>query len=217
MYANYIKRFLDIFLSCTALLLLAIPMLVIAAVVRIKMGSPVLFCQRRIGKGDCVFGLMKFRSMSNERNEQGIYLPDAERITPFGQFIRNTSLDELPELFNIIKGEMSIIGPRPLPVRYLERYTPEQRRRHEVRPGLSCPSIIEGRNSNSWEAQFAGDVWYVDHISFLTDMRCILNTIHIVITRRGATAEDGNCRSEFIGIANKDCLHHDDEGNYMKI
>lgn len=217
MYKLFIKRFLDILLSVMALLVLAVPMLLVALLVRLKMGAPILFGQSRIGKGNKQFKMLKFRSMVDKRDEKGVLLPDPERITPLGRFIRNSSLDELPELFNILKGDMSIIGPRPLPVRYLPRYTEEQKRRHEVRPGLSSPSIIDGRNTNTWEKQFEGDVWYVDHVSFLTDVKCVLNTIKIVLTHRGATAADGDCRSEFIGIAKPEDLMQDAEGNYMKL
>ena len=217
MYKNYVKRLLDILLSLFALLVLGLPMLVLALVIRVTIGSPVLFRQQRVGKGDKPFSLMKFRSMTDARDANGVYLPDEERITKLGHLLRTTSLDELPELFNILRGDMSIIGPRPLPVRYLDRYTPQQRRRHEVRPGLSCPSIIDGRNTNTWERQFEGDVWYVDHLSFWTDLHCVLHTFHIVLTRKGATAEEGISRGEFIGTANVEDLKHDHEGNYMKL
>ena len=156
MYKCFLKRFFDIILSLIALALLGIPMLIVAVIVLCDVGSPVLFGQRRIGKGNKEFKMWKFRSMTNARDENGVYLPDPERITKFGKFIRLTSIDELPSLFNILKGDMSIIGPRPLPTRYLKRYTEEQKRRHEVRPGLSCPSVVNGRNDQSWEAQFEG-------------------------------------------------------------
>lgn len=217
MYRDYIKRLLDIFLSLFALLVLSVPMLVLALIIRITIGSPVLFRQQRVGKDNKPFMLMKFRSMTDARDAKGVFLPDEERITRLGHFLRTTSLDELPELFNILRGDMSIIGPRPLPVRYLDRYTPLQLRRHEVRPGLSCPSILDGRNTNTWEHQFAGDVWYVNHLSFWTDLYCVVRTFQIVITRRGATAEEGISRGEFIGTANVDDLQHDHEGNYMKL
>lgn len=217
MYKRFVKRFLDIILSLLALLVLGIPMLVVALAIRIDMGSPVIFKQRRIGKGNKEFLLLKFRSMTNARDENGVYLPDDQRITKLGRFIRTTSIDELPSLINILKGDMSIIGPRPLPTRYLDRYTPEQLRRHEVRPGLSNVSVVNGRNAQSWENQFASDVWYVDHVSFAVDAKSIFDTIRIVLTREGATAEDGDCRGEFIGTANAEDLQTDAEGNYMKI
>jgi lipopolysaccharide/colanic/teichoic acid biosynthesis glycosyltransferase len=154
--------------------------------------------------------------MTEARDENGVYLPDPERLTPFGKFLRSSSLDELPELFNILKGEMSIIGPRPLPVRYLERYTDEQIRRHEVLPGLSNVSIVKGRNALSWEEQFELDVWYVDHVSFILDLKSIIDTIKIVITRKGATASDGDSRFEFIGKLDISQISDADK-NYMKL
>ena len=217
MYKRYIKRLLDVILSIIALMVLGIPMLIIALIVRLDVGKPVLFTQKRIGKDNKEFMLYKFRSMTDARDEKGIYLPDSDRITKFGHFIRVTSIDELPSLFNIIKGEMAIIGPRPLPSRYLSRYTPEQRRRHEGRPGLSNPSVVNGRNDQSWESQFEGDVWYVDHLSFLVDIKSILDTMMIVLNHKGATASDGDSRGEFIGMASADDLMTDSEGNYMKI
>lgn len=217
MYRKFVKRFLDIVLSLLALLVLGIPMLIVALAIRIDMGSPVLFKQNRIGKDNKEFKLLKFRSMTDARDENGVYLPDPERITKLGRFIRTTSIDELPSLINIIKGEMSIIGPRPLPTRYLDRYTPEQLRRHEVRPGLSNVSVVNGRNAQSWESQFASDVWYVDNVRFWVDAKSIIDTIKIVLTKKGATSEDGDCRGEFIGTADVQQLQADAEGNYMKI
>lgn len=217
MYKSFIKRFLDIILSSLALLVLGIPMLVVAALVKKDVGSPVLFGQNRIGKDNKEFKMYKFRSMTDARDENGVYLPDSERITKLGRFIRTTSIDELPSLLNIIKGDMSIIGPRPLPTRYLSRYTDEQRRRHEVRPGLSNPSTVNGRNDQSWEAQFAGDVWYVDNVSFLVDAKSVIDTILVVLTHKGATAADGDCRGEFIGTASVEELKADAEGNFMKL
>ena len=184
---------------------------------RSDMGSPVFFKQHRIGKDDKEFALLKFRSMKDLRDENGVFLPDDQRITKLGRFIRSFSIDELPGLLNIIKGDMSIIGPRPLPTRYLERYTSEQRRRHEVRPGLSNPSTVNGRNLQTWEQQFEGDVWYVDHVSFAVDVKSVFNTIKIVLKREGATAEDGGAREEFIGIADVSQLKTDSEGNFMNI
>ena len=217
MYKSFLKRFFDIVLSLVALLILGIPMLVVAIIVRCDVGSPILFGQKRIGKGNKEFKMWKFRSMTDARDENGVYLPDPERITKFGSFIRKSSIDELPSLLNILKGDMSIIGPRPLPTRYLKRYTEEQKRRHEVRPGLSCPSVVKGRNDQSWEAQFEGDVWYVDHVSFWVDLKSILGTIAIVLNHKGATASDGDCRGEFVGIATREELETDSEGNYMKL
>ena len=217
MYKRYVKRILDVLLSAFALFVLGIPLLMVALLIKWDMGSPVLFGQRRIGKNDKEFIMYKFRSMTDERDANGIYLPDYKRLTKLGRIIRRTSVDELPSLLNIIKGDMSIIGPRPLPVRYLSRYTKEQRRRHEVRPGLSSPSVVNGRNNQSWECQFEGDVWYVDHVSFFTDVKSVLDTVKIVLNQKGATAEDGDCRGEFVGIAKVEELKNDREGNYMKI
>lgn len=217
MYKKYTKRWIDIVLSVIALLILGIPMLVVALLVRCDLGSPVIFKQSRIGKGNKEFKLLKFRSMTDARDENGVYLPDEDRITKLGHFIRATSIDELPSLINIIKGDMSIIGPRPLPTRYLERYTEVQKRRHELRPGLSSPSVVNGRNEQTWEEQFKQDVWYVDNVSFCVDVKIVFETIKIVLTRKGATASDGGARGEFIGIADVEKLKSDAEGNYMKI
>ena len=217
MYRKFVKRFLDILLSLLALLVLGIPMLIVALAIRIDMGSPVIFKQNRIGKDNKEFKLLKFRSMTDARDENGVYLPDPDRITKLGRFIRTTSIDELPSLINILKGEMSIIGPRPLPTRYLERYTPEQLRRHEVRPGLSNVAVVNGRNAQSWEDQFAADVWYVDNVRFWVDAKSVIDTIKIVLTKKGATSEDGDSRGEFIGTASIEQLQTDAEGNYMKI
>ena len=216
-YARYTKRVLDIGCSSLALLVLGIPMAIVALAIRKDMGSPVIFKQHRIGKDNKEFELLKFRSMTDARDENGVYLPDDERITKLGDFIRKTSIDELPSLINILKGDMSVIGPRPLPTRYLERYTEEQKRRHEVRPGLSSPSTADGRNLQTWEHQFKGDVWYVDHVSFPVDAKSVLDTIRIVLTHDGATSSDGGARPEFIGTADIEKLKADNEGNYMKL
>lgn len=217
MYEKYVKRLLDIALSALALLVLGIPMLIVALLIRLDMGSPVIFKQARIGKDNKEFKLLKFRSMTDARDENGVYLPDPERITKLGRFIRMTSIDELPSLINILKGEMSIIGPRPLPVRYLSRYTEEQLRRHEVRPGLSNVSVVNGRNAQSWESQFEMDVWYVDNVRFGVDLKSVIDTVKIVFNHKGATSEDGDARGEFIGTASVEDLKADAEGNYMKI
>lgn len=216
-YEKCIKRPLDCFLAICALIGLSPILITVAVLIKKDMGSPVLFKQHRIGLNDQEFSMYKFRSMTDARDKNGVFLPDELRITKLGSFIRRTSIDELPSLINILKGEMAVIGPRPLPTRYLKRYTPEQRRRHEVRPGLSNPSTANGRNSQSWEQQFAGDVWYVDHVTFTTDVKSIIDTIKIVLNHEGATAEDGGARGEFIGIANVEDLKTDAEGNYMKL
>lgn len=216
-YERFLKRPLGFFLALLALIVLSPLLLVISIMICIQMGWPVLFKQNRVGKNERSFDMYKFRSMTNARDENGVFLPDDQRITKLGNFIRKTSIDELPSLINIIKGDMSIIGPRPLPTRYLSRYTEKQRRRHEVRPGLSNPSTAHGRNNQTWEQQFEGDVWYVDHVTFKTDFKSIWDTIKVVLTHEGATAEDGGARGEFIGTANIEDLKIDSEGNYMKI
>ena len=169
------------------------------------------------GKDDKEFSLYKFRSMTNERDKNGVFLPDDKRITKLGRFLRRTSIDELPSLVNILKGEMAIIGPRPLPTRYLTRYNEKQRRRHEVRPGLSNPATVNGRNAQTWEQQFEGDVRYVDHISFFTDLKSVIQTVKVVLLKEGVTADDGGARGEFIGSAKIEDLKTDAEGNYMKL
>lgn len=216
-YAQYGKRGLDILCSSAALIVLGIPMGIVSLAIKKDMGSPVLFKQHRIGKDNKEFELLKFRSMTDARDENGIYLPDEERITKLGNFIRKYSIDELPSLINIFRGDMSVIGPRPLPSRYLPRYTEEQKRRHEVRPGLSSPATTAGRNQQTWEHQFEGDVWYVDNLSFPVDAKSVLYTIKVVLTKEGQTADDGGSRGEFIGTANIEDLKADAEGNYMKI
>lgn len=215
-YKSFFKRFYDIFFSCFALIVLSIPLLIVALMVRIDLGSPVIFKQVRIGKDNKPFNLLKFRSMSEVRDENGVYLPDEMRITKFGNFIRKTSIDELPSLLNIIKGDMSIIGPRPLPKRYLSRYNEEQIKRHNVRPGLSTPGIASGRNVKTWEQEFDDDLFYISHISFWTDVKAIFMTIFAVFSRKGAVSDDGGARSEFIGTADINHLE-DDEGNYIKL
>lgn len=216
LYKQFFKRFYDVVLSVLALIVFGIPLLIIALLVKIKMGSPVLFKQKRIGKGNKEFYVLKFRTMTEARDEKGVYLPDTERNTKLGLALRRSSADELPSLLNIIRGDMSIIGPRPLPVRYLPRYTAEQLRRHEVRPGLSNPATTNGRNSQSWENQFTADVGYVDHISLWVDIKSIFDTVKVVLSHKGATADDGDARGEFIGTADVNELS-DADGNYIKI
>ncbi|WP_309396736.1 sugar transferase [Cerasicoccus maritimus] len=195
------KRIFD-FLLALLLLLALLPVLVVLAVmVRLKLGSPVFFRQARPGLRGQVFGLIKFRTMTDARDGQGELLPDAERMTPFGRWLRGTSLDELPELLNILRGEMSFVGPRPLLVRYLERYSPEQARRHEVRPGITGWAQINGRNAISWEEKFRLDVWYVDHQSFWLDIKIMLMTFVKVIRREGISPEGEATMPEFMGEA----------------
>lgn len=216
-YEKIIKRPLDFLIASLALVVLSPFFFVVAILIKKNMGSPVIFKQHRVGKNEKEFKMYKFRSMIDARDENGVFLPDDQRITKLGAFIRKSSIDELLSLINILKGDMAIIGPRPLPSRYLDRYSEEQRRRHEVRPGLSNPSTVNGRNTQTWEQQFKGDIWYVDHVSFLTDLKSVIDTIKVVFNHNGATADDGGARGEFIGIANIDEIKTDAEGNYMKL
>ena len=184
-YERFFKRPLDLLCGLAAVLVFWWLYLILALLVRVKLGSPVLFAQERPGKDEKIFTLYKFRTMTDARDEHGNLLPDEVRLTRFGKLLRATSLDELPEAFNIIKGDMSVIGPRPLLVRYLPRYSKEQHRRHEVRPGLSGYAQVMGRNSISWENRFKYDVWYVDHISLKLDLKLIFMTIKSVVRHEG--------------------------------
>ena len=186
-YERFIKRPLDIFISIIALLLLWPVMVVIALLVRVKLGSPVLFTQDRPGLNEKVFKLYKFRTMTDERDENGELLPDEVRLTKFGKWLRATSLDELPELINIFKGDMSIIGPRPLLVEYLPYYTKEERRRHDVRPGLTGLAQVRGRNNLTWEQKFEYDIWYVDHVSLKADIRIVIDSVRAVLSHKDVT------------------------------
>lgn len=185
MYQKYIKRLLDIIISFVALVVLSPVLLVVAILVRVKLGSPVIFHQQRPGYQEKIFKLCKFRTMTDERDENGELLPDEVRLTSFGKFLRSTSLDELPELWNILKGDMSIIGPRPLLVRYLPYYTEEERHRHDVRPGLTGLAQVNGRNALGWEDRFAYDLEYVNHLTFMTDLKIIGMTVGKVLKRSG--------------------------------
>lgn len=184
-YEKYIKRPLDCMLSGLALIVLSPVLGVTALLVRKNLGSPVLFMQDRPGKDERVFKLYKFRTMTDERGVDGELLPDSVRLTPFGRKLRATSLDELPELFNILKGDMSIIGPRPLLVKYLPYYTNRERLRHTVRPGLTGYAQAHGRNTVTWEKKFELDVWYVEHLTFMTDVKVIIDTIKVVLSHDG--------------------------------
>lgn len=184
-YEKFVKRFLDIFLSGMALIVLSPLLLVTAILVRVKLGSPVIFCQERPGRDEKIFKLHKFRSMSDARDENGNLLPDEIRLGRFGRTLRATSLDELPELWDIFRGKMSIVGPRPLLVEYLPYYTGNERHRHDVRPGLTGLAQINGRNTLTWEQKFAYDLEYVQHISFITDLRILLGTVGKVLNRSG--------------------------------
>ena len=184
-YEKFVKRFLDIFLSGMALIILSPILLVTAILVRVKLGSPVLFCQDRPGKGEKIFKLHKFRSMSDARDENGELLPDEERLGRFGRWLRSTSADELPELFDIFRGKMSIVGPRPLLVKYLPYYTETERHRHDVRPGLTGLAQINGRNCVSWEEKFSYDLQYVSTVSLLGDIKILLRTVIVALSHSG--------------------------------
>lgn len=184
MYVKYIKRFFDFILSLIALIILSPVFLVIAILVRIKLGSPIIFKQQRPGKNEKIFTLYKFRTMTDKKDENGNLLPDSERLTKFGKVLRSTSLDELPELINIIKGDMSIVGPRPLLVKYLPYYTEEERHRHDVRPGLTGLAQIHGRNTTNWTDRFRYDVEYTHNITFLGDIRIVIGTVMKVIKKQ---------------------------------
>lgn len=198
-YEKYIKRLLDIVLSGCALIILSPILLVTAILVRVKLGSPVIFCQERPGKDEKIFKLHKFRSMSDARDETGELLPDEVRLGKFGRALRATSLDELPELWDIFRGKMSIVGPRPLLVKYLPLYNDEQHRRHDVRPGLTGWAQVHGRNLASWEEKFAYDVDYVDHVSFALDVKIIFMTVRCVLAREGISAEGSATMEDFVG------------------
>lgn len=198
-YEKYIKRLLDFTLSFLALIILSPVLLVTAALVRIKLGSPIIFHQERPGKSEKIFRLYKFRSMTDERDENGNLLPDDQRLTRFGQILRSTSLDELPELWNILRGDMSIVGPRPLLVKYLPLYNEEQLHRHDVRPGLTGWAQVHGRNLLSWEDKFKYDVWYTQNVKLKTDLRIILMTVNCVINRTGISAAGLATMDEFAG------------------
>lgn len=184
-YEKYIKRLLDIVLSGCALIILSPLLLVTAILVRVKLGSPVIFCQERPGKDEKIFKLHKFRSMSDARDENGNLLPDKERLTGFGKKLRALSIDELPELWDIFRGKMSIVGPRPLLVEYLPYYTENERHRHDVRPGLTGLAQINGRNTLTWEQKFAYDLEYVQHIGFCEDIKILFRTVGKVLNRSG--------------------------------
>ena len=198
-YEKYIKRLLDIVLSGCALIVLSPLLLVTAILVRVKLGSPVIFCQERPGKDEKIFKLHKFRSMSDAQDENGNLLPDKERLTGFGKKLRSLSIDELPELWDIFRGKMSIVGPRPLLVKYLPLYNAEQRHRHDVRPGLTGWAQVHGRNLTSWEERFKYDIEYVTNISFALDLNITIMTIRCVFAREGINAEGSATMEAFTG------------------
>lgn len=198
-YEKYLKRLMDILLSAAGLILLSPVFLVTAVLVRLKLGSPVIFRQARPGRDGEIFHLYKFRSMTDSRDVDGNLLPDEVRLTSFGKKLRASSLDELPELLNILRGDMSIVGPRPLLVKYLPLYNEEQRHRHDVRPGLTGWAQVNGRNSVTWEDKFRLDLWYVQNMSFLVDMKIILLTVRSVLRRDGISSDTAATMEEFTG------------------
>lgn len=208
MYEKYVKRGIDFILSLTALTVLS-PLLILLTIIgAIAMGGNPFFVQKRPGKKDkngkeAIFSLIKFRTMNNKKDKNGKLLPDEVRLTKYGRFLRSTSLDELPELLNILNGSLAIIGPRPLLTSYLQRYSTEQRRRHDVRPGLTGYAQAYGRNSLTWEEKFEKDVYYVDHVSFLFDLRILFKTVEVVLKREGISSEGSATMEEFMGSPEK--------------
>ena len=198
-YERFIKRALDMILSGIAIIILSPILLIVAILVKTKLGSPVIFKQERPGLNEKIFKTYKFRSMTDAKDENGELLPDEERLTSFGKKLRSTSLDELPELFNIFKGDMSIVGPRPLMVSYLPLYNEFQKHRHDVRPGLTGLAQISGRNLLSWKERFEKDISYVENISFTLDMKIIFNTVKSVIKRDGISSNTSETMEDFMG------------------
>lgn len=199
LYSRIFKRLFDLLiLACGSVVLIPL-ILILAVLVRVKLGAPIFFRQARPGLHGKPFEMIKFRSMTDQRDVHGELLPDVDRLTPFGIFLRRTSLDELPELWNVLKGEMSFVGPRPLLMQYLDRYTPEQARRHEVRPGITGWAQINGRNAITWREKFALDVWYVDHCSFGLDLKILLQTVLKVLKRDGISADGEATMPIFMG------------------
>ena len=198
MYRLFFKRIIDIFLSLIFILLFWWLYIVIIILVKKKLGSPVLFEQERPGLNEKIFTMYKFRTMTDEKDEKGDLLPDKDRLTKFGKFLRSTSLDEIPELWNVLKGEMSLVGPRPLLVEYLLKYTKEEKRRHEVRPGITGFAQVNGRNNTTWEDRFKNDIYYVENISFLLDLRIIIKTILKVIKKSDINQSENVTMKNFL-------------------
>ena len=197
------KRLFDVCVSVAAIVLLSPLLLVTTLVTRIKLGGPVFFCQHRPGLHGQPFEMVKFRTMTDTRDSEGNLLPDGERLTAYGRFLRSTSIDELPELWNVLKGDMSLVGPRPLLMDYLPLYSAEQRRRHAVRPGVTGWAQINGRNAISWDEKFALDIWYVDNRSFFLDLKILLMTAKSVLIRRGVNAIGSSTMPRFTGSADR--------------
>lgn len=203
---NFIKRLFDIISSAVALIIISPLLIILAVLVRLKLGSPILFRQQRPGLGGKAFAIYKFRTMTDRHDATGNLLPDDQRLPAFGRFLRSTSFDELPELLNVFKGDMSVVGPRPLMMKYLGRYSPEQARRHEVKPGITGWAQINGRNTVSWEDKFKLDVWYVDNWTFWLDMKIIFRSIWMVIAREGITQQGRATIDEFMGTPPKNTV-----------
>ena len=203
MYRKFFKRFFDVLLSGCALILLSPVLLIVAVLVRTKLGSPVIFCQERPGKNEKIFKMYKFRSMTDARDENGVLLPDEVRLTRLGRILRSTSLDELPELWNILRGDMSIVGPRPLLVKYLPLYNEEQRHRHDVRPGLTGLAQVNGRNAITWEDRFIYEVRYVSRITTWGDLKILLQTVSSVMRREGISSGTSATMEEFQGTGDE--------------
>lgn len=210
LYEKYIKRLQDIVLSLIAMIVLSPVLLVVAILVRIKLGSPIIFKQERPGLNGEIFTLHKFRTMTDKKDENGNLLPDAERLTSFGKLLRSLSLDELPELWDIFTGQLTIVGPRPLLVSYLPLYNEHQSRRHEAKPGLTGYAQVHGRNSVTWEEKFDLDVYYVDHITFLGDWKIIFQTVLTVLKREGISSETAATMEVFTGTSKNTGLKKDE-------
>ncbi|WP_024740427.1 sugar transferase [Tenacibaculum maritimum] len=202
LYSCFFKRVIDVLLSLIGLIVLFPVLLVVIVLLKINQGG-VFFLQKRPGKNDEIFEIIKLKTMTDERDSKGVLLPDEKRITRIGQFVRSNSLDEIPQLINVLKGDMSLIGPRPLLVKYLERYTPEQKRRHNVKPGVTGWAQVNGRNEISWERKFELDTWYVDNVNFLIDLKILILTIKKVLDRKGINSKTNATMETFMGKNNK--------------
>lgn len=204
MYAKFVKRFLDILFSSLIIVFFSWLYVILIILGAIFMGGNPFFVQERPGKDGVIFKLIKFRTMDNRKDKEGNLLPDEVRLNKYGRFLRASSLDEIPEMFNILKGDMSFVGPRPLLVKYLDRYNEEQKHRHDVKPGLTGYAQAHGRNAISWEDKFAMDVWYTKHVTFVCDLKIIINTVKTVIAKEGISSETSATMEEFMGTRKGD-------------